>query len=102
MAIFEFQNLKRVQAGNPLCHHEMGFISLRIRKKQRLGVTRTWSIRHIIFLSDIRATELKPAGCRSYAMLRPSGIQNENITRMNLGFNPDPVYVGKLQVNASQ
>ena len=36
-------------------------------------------------------------------MLRPSGIQNENITRMNLGFNPDPVYVvGKLQVNASQ
>ena len=102
VAIFEFQNLKRVQAGNPLCHHEMGFISLRIRKKQRLGVTRTWSIRHIIFLSDIRATELKPAGCRSYAMLRPSGIQNENITRMNLGFNPDPVYVGKLQVNASQ
>ena len=56
----------------------------------------------MIFLSDIRATELKPAGCRSYAMLRPSGIQNENITRMNLGFNPDPVYVGKLQVNASQ
>ena len=56
----------------------------------------------MIFLSDIRATELKPAGCRSYAMLRPSGIQNENITRMNLGFNPDPVYVvGKLQVNAS-
>ena len=25
----------------------------------------------------ILATELKPAGCRSYAMKRPSGIQNE-------------------------
>ena len=101
MAIFEFQNLKRVQAGNPLCHHKMGFISLRIRKKQRLGVTRTWSIRHIIFLSDIRATELKPAGCRSYAMLRPSGIQNENITPMTLSFNPDPVYFWEA-FNASQ
>ena len=46
----------------------------------------------MIFLSDIRATELKLAGCRGYAMLRPSGIQNENITPMTLSFNPDPVY----------
>ena len=38
----------------------------------------------MIFLSDIRATELKLAGCRGYAMLRPSGIQNENITPMTL------------------
>ena len=32
----------------------------------------------------ILATELKPAGYRSYAMKRSSGIQNENITRMSL------------------
>ena len=32
----------------------------------------------------ILASELKPAGCRSYAMKRTSGIQNENITRMSL------------------
>ena len=32
----------------------------------------------------ILATELKPAGCRSYAMKRPSSTQNENITRMSL------------------
>ena len=30
-----------------------------------------------IFNIPILATELKPAGCRSYAMTRPSGIQNE-------------------------
>ena len=98
--MFEFQILKRVQVGNPLRDHEMGFISLRIRKSRGWGNTDLVYLTHHI---PILAAEPKPAGCRSYAMLRPSGIQNENITRMNLGFNPDPVYVvGKLQVNASQ
>ena len=34
-------------------------------------------------------------------MLRPSGIQNENITPMTLSFNPDPVYFWEA-FNASQ
>lgn len=80
-AIFEFLISKRVQVGNPLCDHEMGFISMRIITEA--GVTRSWTTGHIDHIS-ILATELKPAGCRSYAMKRPNGIQNENITRMSL------------------
>ena len=67
--------------GNPLCDHEMGFISLRIIRNRGWGnsVMDYWT-HHI----PILATELKPAGCRSYAMKRSSGSQNENITRMSL------------------
>ena len=47
---------------------------------------------------SILATELKPAGCawRLRNVQTASGIDNENITRMSLSFNPDPVYFGEL------
>ena len=35
--LFEFQISKRVQVGNPLCDHEMGFISLRIIRNRGWG-----------------------------------------------------------------
>ena len=58
--------------GDPLCDHEMGFISLRIIK------TEAWCNTDMVYsyYNYIRATdhELKPAGCRSYAILRSSDI----------------------------
>ena len=52
--MFEFQILKRVQVGNPLYMWSWnGFYFPENEKKQRLGVNRTWSVRHIIFLFSL-------------------------------------------------
>ena len=45
MAIFNFQILKRVQVGNPLCGYEMGFISLRMKKKK----TEAWDNSDMVY-----------------------------------------------------
>ena len=98
VAMFEFQILKRVQVENPLYMWSWnGFYFPENEKKQRLGVNRTWSIRHIIFLFWLlnwNQLAVEVTQCRDPPPV--SDIENEMITRLSLPFYPDPVYFGEL------
>ena len=91
---FRVPNCKTCPSGKTFMWSWNGFYFPENNRKQRLGVTRSWTIEHTIFLFSLlnwNQLAVEVTQCRDCEW-----HWNENITRMSLPFNLDPVYFGEL------